>query len=505
MPGVTIEVKYFNTFVLKKTLSGQYVTDQPIWNGSFGIPSTIAGGYPVVADTSQGTPFAIEESRIRGGFNNTSVDFSPRAYLVEDNPNASRLFSSIIYSGIFNSRTGVNDVNVFPVGSDITKSADPASGSIQKLYAEDTNMLVFQEYKVSRALIDKDAIYAAEGGGTVTASNLVIGVLQPYAGEYGISKNPESFAVYGYRKYFTDKNNNAVLRLSRDGMTEISSYGMKDFFRDELNNIDTNAGAGVVRGAYDLYTDQYILSLQQSTVYNTNTTYKTLSFDDSINGWTSLYTYQPDQIFSMRNRFYSFKNEKLFIHNDTSVSRNSFYGDVQPSSVTVVFNPDPIRSKTFSTMSYEGNNGWELTTLASDGTGKDYQSLNNVYLSTNDSANTVLSYIMGEYIINPANGQAISGTPTGAGVGQGYVATFGTKNPPYPRLHAGFDRKENAYVANLVNNSPATQGEIIFGSVISGIKGFYATATFTTDRYTDPGGEKQLFSVATDFFSNNGY
>ena len=83
----------------------------------------------------------------------------------------------------------------------------------------------------------------------------------------------------------------------------------------------------------------------------------------------------------MRNRFYSFKNEKLFIHNDTSVSRNSFYGDVQPSSVTVVFNPDPIRSKTFSTMSYEGNNGWELTTLASDGTGKDYQSLNNVYLS----------------------------------------------------------------------------------------------------------------------------
>ena len=303
MPGVTIEVKYFNTFVLKKTLSGQYVTNQPIWNGSFGIPSTIAGGYPVVADTSQGTPFAIEESRIRGGFNNTSVDFSPRAFLVEDNPNASRLFSSIIYSGIFNSRTGVNDTNVFPVGSDITKSADPASGSIQKLYAEDTNMLVFQEYKVSRALIDKDAIYAAEGGGTVTASNLVIGVLQPYAGEYGISKNPESFAVYGYRKYFADKNNNAVLRLSRDGMTEISSYGMKDFFRDELNNIDTNAGAGVVRGAYDLYTDQYILSLQQSTVYNTNTTYKTLSFDDSINGWTSLYTYQPDQIFSMRNRF----------------------------------------------------------------------------------------------------------------------------------------------------------------------------------------------------------
>jgi hypothetical protein len=499
MPGVEIEVKYFNTFVLKKTLSS---SNQPIWNGSFGIPAANDGGYPVVASTATDNNWAIEESRIRGGFNNTSVDFSPRAYLVEDEPNSSMLFSSLIYSGIFNSRTGVNDTNVFPVGSDITKSADPANGSIQKLYAEDTNLIVLQEYKVSRALIDKDAIYSAEGGGSVTSSNLVIGVLQPYAGNYGISQNPESFAVYGYRKYFADKNNNVVLRLSRDGMTEISGYGMKDFFRDQLNSIDTNGGPGVVRGAYDLYTDQYVISMQQNPVYNTNTTFKTLTFDDTINGWPSLYTYQPDQIFSIRNNFYSFKNEKLYRHNSEAVNRNSFYGSEEPSSVTVIFNPNPTRSKTFSTMSYEGSNGWELKTLTSDPTGKDF---NTSFSNSNDTSNSILSYVMGEYVINPANGQAVSGTPTGAGIGQGYVATFGTTNPPYPRLHAGFDRKENAYVANLVNSSAATQGEIIFGEVISGIKGFYATATFSTDKYTDEGGEKQLFSVATDFFSNNGY
>ena len=502
MAGATIEVKYFNTFVLKKTLSGETIENQPIWNGSFGIPAAQVGGYPVVADTtptgsSPGKPFAIEESRIRGGYNNTSVDFSPKAYLVEEKPNASILGNSLIYSGIFNSRTGVNDSNVFSVGEDISKSADPSQGSIQKLYARDSNLTVFQQYKVSRALIDKDAIYAAEGGGTVTASNLVIGVLQPYGGNYGIANNPESFAAYGYRTYFSDKNNNAILRLSRDGITEISSYGMTDFFRDELNSIDTNAGAGVIRGAYDLYSDQYVVSLQQSTVYNDNTTYKTLTFDEKINGWTSLFSYQPDQIFSIRNKFYSFKNEKLFIHNDASVNRNSFYGVETPSSVTVVFNPAPTRSKTFSTMSYEGNNGWELTTLASDGTGKDYQSLNNVYISSVDSANLISSYIMGEYIINPANGAAV--------IRANYNAVFGTVNPPYSRLHAGFDRKENAYVANLVNNTPASQGEIIFGTSISGIKGFYATATFSTDTATDPGGEKQLFCVSSDFFSNNGY
>ena len=234
--AAVIEVKFFNSFLLKKNQDDSNV---PVWNGSTGVPSGVAGSYPVLlSGLVQNYSYYAEEARIRGGYNNTNVSYGVRAYLVEDEPNSSTRSNSMIYSGIFNSRTGVNDTNVFSVGKDITKSVDPANGSIQKLYAEDTNLIVFQENKVSRALIDKDAIYSAEGGGSVTSSNLVIGQIVPYAGNFGISKNPESFAVYGYRKYFTDKNRNAVLRLSRDGITEISNYGMVDYFRDELSTLD---------------------------------------------------------------------------------------------------------------------------------------------------------------------------------------------------------------------------------------------------------------------------
>ena len=62
---------------------------------------------------------------------------------------------------------------------------------------------------------------------------------------------------------------------------------------------------------------------------------------------------------------------------------------------------------------------------------------------------------MGEYVINPADGQAVTRA--------NYNAVFGTTNPVFPRFHAGFDRKENRYVANLVNNSVVAEGEIIFG------------------------------------------
>jgi hypothetical protein len=162
----------------------------------------------------------IEESRIRGGYNNTTVDFGVKAYAVDEVKQGETRVNAMIYSGIYNSRTGINETNQFSVAKDITKAVDPAYNSIQKLYAEDSNLIIFQEDKVSRALIDKDAIYSAEGGGTVTTSNLVIGQIVPYAGEFGISTEPESFAVYGYRKYFADRKRNAVLRLSRDGIDD---------------------------------------------------------------------------------------------------------------------------------------------------------------------------------------------------------------------------------------------------------------------------------------------
>ena len=86
-----------------------------------------------------------------------------------------------------------------------------------------------------------------------------------------------------------------------------------------------------------------------------------------------------------------------------------------------------------------------------------------------------------------------------------YFTAYGTISPSLDRYQAGFDLKENKYVANLINDSVASEREINFGDQISGVKGFYANVTFSTDTTTDPGGEKQLFSVGTTYILNNGY
>ena len=246
--SATTEVQYFNSFLLKKVATGvgpviaSQSSGAAVWPG---LAWSNMEGYPVFplyvlgSSVYQTKYWYIEESRIRGGYNNTSVDFGVKAYITESEDSELILSNGIIYSGLYNQLTGLNETNVFSTGENITKEVDPRYGGIQKLYTTDTNLIIFQEDKVSNALVDKDAIYTADGNPALTASRLVLGQINQYTGEYGISQNPESFAFKGYRMYFSDRSRGAILRLSRDGITEISSYGMRDFFRDDLATVTT--------------------------------------------------------------------------------------------------------------------------------------------------------------------------------------------------------------------------------------------------------------------------
>jgi hypothetical protein len=405
----------------------------------------------------------IEEARIRGGYNNTSVDFGVKAYIVEDINNQQYRGNSMIYSGIFNSRTGVNNTNQFSVGEDIIRSVEPSQGTIQKLYAEDTNLIIFQERKVSRALIDKDAVYSAEGQPMTTSGAQVIGQVQSYAGNYGISTNPESFAVYGYRKYFTDRNQNVVLRLSQDGITEISAYGMIDYFRDNLSSVGED---GKIIGSWDIHNKLYVISMQPPVIVGSIDDYdkfQTLSFDEDTNGWTSRYSFKPGLAGSLRENYFTFKEGNIWQHYVPTTQTNycNFYGVQYNSKVTVVFNPNVSESKNFNTINYEGNAGWALTSLYTD----------------SDNALGISSFVL----------------PTNLDDLQNQLFTTSFKN------------KENKYFGTIINNTQSSQGEVVYGNSMSGVKGYYITAVM---EFPDPASsilpqlqtrQAELFAVSLNY------
>ena len=164
----------------------------------------------------------IEINRIKAGFNQPFFDVGVRAYVVQENFTQERRNNTLIHSsGLLNSRTGINYINQFNESEGgLTISLDPLNGSVQKMFVDDTQIIIFQEDKVSRSPIDKNFIYSAEGGAVpVTSNTQFLGTIAAFAGEFGISNDPQSFASFGFSRYFTDKNRGTVLRLSQNGIT----------------------------------------------------------------------------------------------------------------------------------------------------------------------------------------------------------------------------------------------------------------------------------------------
>jgi hypothetical protein len=238
-------------------------------------------------------------------------------------------------------------------------------------------------------------------------------------------------------------NKGVILRLSRDGITEISNYGMRSYFRENLKN------ATKLHGSWDIHNKVYSLSMRGGSID------KTVSFDEEANGWVSFYPYISEMSGSMNGSYYTTKLGDLWLHysNDT---RNSFHGaESQPSYIKTVVNAQPSIKKNFLTLGYEGTEDWYTNNILTDTQGAN-------------------SYDQGESIAkyNIANQDAII---------------------------SAYKKQNNSYVANIINNSSSKANEVIFGDIVSGIKGMYMELTMITDSTN----YSELFTVTSNFNINN--
>jgi hypothetical protein len=291
----------------------------------------------------------VESNRIKDTFNSPFIGHGVKVSTTSYDYKKERRKSGLIYSGLYNSTSGVNNLNQFIQAEKITKDVNPTYGGIQKLYAgwgQGGDLIALCEDRVLKILANKDALYNADGNSNVTSTNNVLGTATPFVGNYGISKNPESFASESFRAYFTDKVRGAVIRLSMDGLTAISDHGMKDWFRD---NLKLNS---VLVGSYDDKKDEYNITLQQTT----EQTPKTVSFREDVRGWVSFKSFVPENAISCSNEYYTFLDGKLWKHHDENVDRNTFYGlPLVNTSFTAILNDVPGSVKSFNTINYEGS------------------------------------------------------------------------------------------------------------------------------------------------------
>ena len=319
----------------------------------------------------------VESDRIRDDFNAPTLGNGVRvSSTIEEPYREERRSTGLIFSGIFNSISGINNTNQFLIAETITKDVDPVYGSIQKLYTRDTDLVTLCEDKSLRVLADKDALYNADGNTNITSSRNVLGQTVPFAGEFGISKNPESFASFGFRSYFTDRARGAVIRLSRDGITVISDKSMSYYFNQQLKAVTQP-----LIGSYD----------EDTGTYNVRLNNKQLSFLETADGWTTRLTYAPEGAISLNTEYYTFKDGEIWEHSDAT-TRANFYGTQGNTTVTTIINDGPSSIKNFKTLSYEGDEGWTATISTKDQNGvvNTWKEREGIYFNFIEGNNTTL-------------------------------------------------------------------------------------------------------------------
>ena len=204
----------------------------------------------------------FESYKIRDAFIAPFYSIKNRPLTFIENYRENHRNVSVTYSDVYEQSTNYNGLNEFNLSRVNYIDLDDEYGDIKRIHSRDTNLVVFQENKVSYLPYQKSILYNADGSGNLAQSINVFGNQVPYSGEYGISSSAHSFTSWANRMYFADERRGAIMRLSQDGLTEISQYGMRDWFRDNVDAKNEN----VILGGYDPFNGQYIVSIKDPIV-----------------------------------------------------------------------------------------------------------------------------------------------------------------------------------------------------------------------------------------------
>ena len=408
----------------------------------------------------------IESQRINDSFNSVQLAKGVRVNTPQESYEEDRRGTGLIFSGLFNDRSGVDRLNEFIAAEGITQELLPNYGTIQKLHTRDNYLISLCESKIFRTLADKDLLFNADGGSNVSSTALVLGDTSPVVGEYGISTNPESFATYANNIYFTDRMRGAVMQYTPNNgqLFEISQRGMSDFFRDRFAAALPNFKA---EGSFNDYKNSYIISLQNYNASNpiigtaesfADTGSTTVAYDLDTEKWPSRFSFIPEGGLSLNNRYYTWNNGRLWLHNSIGVNRNNFYGEQFETTWDIIANAGtPSVVKNWVSLGYEGSDGWEL-----------------VELSTEDETSGILGFVEKE-----------------------------------GKFHGSISGTEPIYSVVGADTTPEIEGDIVDNGfrlrptgqtrITSGIKGLYATVRVRNQAID----EREIHSINTTFFNSS--
>ena len=344
--------------------------------------------------------FLVETYFYNEYFRSDACDIG-RPNIVDDKSKRNTFTSKLIHSLPYNYENKVNGLNSFPFTAQYSPELvlDNKYGSICGVVGKDTDILVFQQDRITQILVNKNIISTADGGGQVSISSQFLGQPTAIPGLVGCS-NGESIVKVNNDVYFVDKDRRRVYAITQQGIIDISAIGMKKKFMEELGvreiQVQTPFGPTTsiakgsrIYGHYDPVAEEYIVTIlyliysdipkDNAISYNEEDldcsfTYgdkRNYAFNVSSKRWITKYSFSPESYgVYLDNKFYTPKKGYLWLHNEVEDLCNKFYEDYHPSTITFSHNENPSNVKVYNAISLEAEqdsvNSWRVTNMTTN-------------------------------------------------------------------------------------------------------------------------------------------
>lgn len=299
----------------------------------------------------------------------SAVNSNGRAFVYDENANQVNYPVMHRWSLAYQRNTNINQTSRFyPQNFD---ELVREYGAIKRMMFWDKVLTFFQERKCGQTGVYNKFITDSAGQQQLVTTNDIItsNNVQYYGGNYGVGNQPDSVVTGAFGYYFTDPIKAEQCRLSRDGITPLSElYKTKTWASNNISKYllpynYTFGGTSRITGTFNIRKDnvgEYLCVLQPGTFGSETIVGQTMGFDESKNCFTSPYSFAPECIVCAENVLYSWRNGKMYIHNQTAAgTMNKFYGVSYDSAITRVFNAGVISKKSWESITEIANSKWD--------------------------------------------------------------------------------------------------------------------------------------------------
>lgn len=342
-------------------------TNDRFWILTHAINRMTVGSGQIRIDILDNIVIPIIESSYSDKYNiQTNSNSRPTAF----DPNAGQFFynTKVRWGQADQLDTNLNNSNRFY--SDDFDEYDKQFGALQRMILHGRELRLFQERKCGH--IGVYAKFIKDNSGTnvlVTVDDIVSkNNVEYFDGDFGISNQQDGIATSGYQNYFYDPIRNRLLRLSTDGLTDLSTLYKVQTFVGGLDNQYLSGysypfgGSANVLSVYNFKKTkegEVYFCFQGGTLGTATITDQSLSFNEEGNLFTSFFNFAPDAVVCAEDLLISFKNGELYTH-DNNVQYAQFYGVDNLSRIQLIFNDQVAAKKNFLTFAYQAyqNKKW---------------------------------------------------------------------------------------------------------------------------------------------------